>query len=71
MNVVARVHFKITDTTLNAELAETAEPINLGDFCGLCVDRREFCNVLSCIGDCCVTNDSMTKCLDDQVHRRE
>ena len=40
MNVVARVHFKITDTTLNAELAETAEPINLGEFCGLCVDRR-------------------------------
>ena len=55
MNVVARVHFKITDTTLNAELAEIAEPIKLGEFClstvaqgipsgvegcGLCVDRR-------------------------------
>src|SRR5439155_10511353 len=37
---------KIADTTLNAELAETAEPINLGEFCGLCVDRRQFCNVL-------------------------
>src|SRR5438093_10575175 len=31
---VLRVHFKITDTTLNAELAETAEPMNLGAFCG-------------------------------------
>jgi len=46
MNVVARVHFKITDTTLNAELAETAEPMHLSEFCGLCVDRRQFCNML-------------------------
>jgi len=29
--------FEITTTTLNAELAATAEPINLRDFC---VDRR-------------------------------
>src|SRR5436309_3094219 len=35
-------YFQNDATTLNAELRETVEQMNLGDFCGLCGDRREF-----------------------------
>jgi hypothetical protein len=40
MHSLVRVHFRITTTTLNAELAEPAEPMNLCEFCVLRVVRR-------------------------------